>query len=504
MHADHRPLGVVEQEGHFRRQQLPERIAQQPRLRPGQPTLDKLVATGNVRLRFQTRPDDPQHAGFVAVPGQLQTSGAAVPADDGQRQIALGHRGPHRKRIVKIGAFLVVTGVCAAQGIQRGGEGEALFKHRPQRTGHRQVFDDKVGIALHHRGDGGTDLPLGGRLLFIRHRLQRRRPGLADGDHVSVARKPLSQQSRHFQPATLRAHQDFGRAQAAGGQDHTARMHHKGRALATAQQFVSVLHHHLPTAAGLALQMLDAGTADHLGPGAPGLQQQPGVQRLLGFVIAAGGAVAAGHAGLVLPLRRADGLRIHRHLHPRGSRGVAAQGLEGLQPAGRMAVQPHDGVVPAGIAHAEQALGAVEPRAQVFLQKGARPARFAKALRRRTLHHPGIDQRSAAQAVGQGHTDVGTEPQIKQPFAATGRLGGAGHRHADMARQIGEAAGKGTRQVFTSPLQHHHRQRPALRITPSGERMGGGGSAITAAHDQHVHRRDSTRVPRGHPVLQRS
>jgi len=508
MHADHRTARIVE-EGHLRRQQLPQGIAQQPRALAAQAALQRLVAAQDRGLVAQPGPFDLEPARFLEALAPHQPARAAVVADDRQRQVAIRHRRTHREGIGEVVALFMRTGVRARERIERRRQREALVEQRPQRARHRQILDDVIRSRVEDAGDRRSDLPRGGGLVLVGDGVDGARPVMTDRDHVAIGRKALPQHPRHGQAARAGAHQDLGRSQAAGREDHAPREHLERLALAAAQQFVGVLDPDAPADTRDRFEPLDARAADQFRALPPRLQQQAGVERLLGLVVAAGRAVATSDAGPVPPRRRAARPVLHRDLDPRRARARPVERLQRLEPAWlelrRASAQALDGVVARLVPHAEQALGALEPGRHVLVEEVLRPARRAQHRGIGPLHHARIDQRAAAQSVGQRDAHVRPQPQIEKALAPPARRIRAAARQTHVARQVGEAAGERAGQVLAAALQHDHLEPASLRTPPPGQRMRRRGTAIAAAHDQHVHggrTRLGRSKPRGHPVLQ--
>ena len=109
---------------------------------------------------------------------------------------------------------------------------------------------------------------------------------------------------------------------------------------------------------------------------------------------------------------------------------------------------------------------------------GLGPAWVAKDAGLCILHHPGIDERAATQAVGHQHLHVGAETKVEQRTAVAFGLAGPGRAEAHAAPDVSESRRKHARQVFMPPFEHADPKTPLRNF----QRCHGAAIA-TADHD---------------------
>ena len=115
-----------------------------------------------------------------------------------------------------------------------------------------------------------------------------------------------------------------------------------------------------------------------------------------------------------------------------------------------------------------------------------RPARLAKYRVMGHRHDTRIDQRPAAQPIGDQRRGVLTQAQVEQTVPHAARLAGPGCGEAGVSGQIGQAGRKHTGQVFPATFQHTHPQRFAVGAATAGQCGSRNRRAVTTANDHHI------------------
>jgi hypothetical protein len=118
----------------------------------------------------------------------------------------------------------------------------------------------------------------------------------------------------------------------------------------------------------------------------------------------------------------------------------------------------------------------LEPRLQ-------RPRREILGIGRQ--QHAGVDQRAAAQPVGQQQVAVGADAQVVQALGLAAHAAVALRAQAQFAGQLGQALGKGAVAPLAAALQQQDVERPALvtQLRQLGRRHR---PAVAAADDHQV------------------
>jgi len=145
----------------------------------------------------------------------------------------------------------------------------------------------------------------------------------------------------------------------------------------------------------------------------------------------------------------------------------------------RLAVAPHDGAQ--HFPCLRKAAGSLPIFADAL-----RPLRALEDFGIGFRHHPGIDQRAAAQSVGDQRADVGPDTNVEQALALAARAGSALGAEAHVAGEVGHARRKHARQVLLAALEHADADLPAITVRAPGELRRSDGASVSAADDDDV------------------
>jgi hypothetical protein len=488
VHAEHGPERLAGEVLQLRGQQLPDRVGPPARAHPLDPRLDLCMGVPQRRRQARLWPVHAQRAGLLAPlvpagalrPRQLQHAVGVVVADQAQHQAAAAGLLVDRQRV---GAARRLAAVAAAvglgQAVQQVQGGGQLVVQAAQRAGHRELLHPEGPALLRPELDGAADgRPdrLGWRariVVLVGARIGRFGQVHRKTQAVAVAAEAHAQARREGQAVAARAQQDLGRAEAAGGQHHLARQQLQGRAAACLLRRVGV-HQLQAPAAPRTLQAQQAGAADHAHPARTRLAQQVEVERVLGADVATAQAVAAVRAGLQ---HHAGGVRpgLLGNAERHQGRGPGVQALQGLHLGQGRSIHALHAQAPR---HFDQAAGVdlLEPRLQ-------RPRREILGIGRQ--QHAGVDQRAAAQPVGQQQVAVGADAQVVQALGLAAHAAVALRAQAQFAGQFGQALGKGAVAPLAAALQQQDVERPALvtQLRQLGRRHR---PAVAAADDHQV------------------
>ncbi len=206
--------------------------------------------------------------------------------------------------------------------------------------------------------------------------------------------------------------------------------------------------------------------------------EQADVERVLRPEIAARGAIAAANALVEAHIAR-TGAVVH------GDRNCCR--LERAR-AGNVADRPEffrkavgvflDRVARGGRARAQHRAGPLEKGIERVRRRQRGGPSIGEDGGQRRLHDPRVDQRPAAQAVGDDRCHAGAEAHVEQAFLLLVA--------ANVAGQFAQPRGEGTGQVFIAAFQHTDGKRLVGGCPASGQGGRGNRAAIAAPDDQDI------------------